>query len=86
MTWSVPTDVSAAGASVGYPGATPGPAAGVQVKDGTLAFCNWGNRYNGTTFGKGGWARWGEATNFGNFLTLSSDLGETVSHSDMLLP
>ena len=29
--WSAPVDVSAAGASVGFPGATPGPAAGVQL-------------------------------------------------------
>ena len=25
LSWSTPTDVSAAGGSVGYPGATPGP-------------------------------------------------------------
>jgi hypothetical protein len=45
----------------------------VQLADGTLAFCNWGNRYNGT-FRKGGW---GDAQNFGNFLTLSSDMGKS---------
>jgi hypothetical protein len=71
-TWSEPVDVSSAGTSVGFPGATPGPAIGVQVnKSGTLAFCSWGNRYNGT-FGEKG-AGWGHAANFGNFLTFSTD-------------
>lgn len=75
-TWSAPA-LFDYGAAVGFPGATPGPGQGVQLNDahGTLAFCAWGNKFNGT-FGKGGW---GDAANFGNFITYSTDYGATWS-------
>merc|ERR1719272_875245 len=63
------------GAAVGFPGATPGPGQGVQLNDthGTIAFCAWGNKFNGS-FGPGGW---GNAGNFGNFIAYSTDYGSS---------
>jgi hypothetical protein len=40
---------------------------------GTIAFCAWGNKFNGS-FGPGGW---GNAGNFGNFIAYSTDYGST---------
>ena len=73
--WSAPVAFDY-GAAVGLPGATPGPGQGVQLNDthGTLAFCAWGNKYNGS-FGHG--SGWGHAGNFGNFITYSTDYGST---------
>ena len=71
--WSQPTNVSNAGVSVGYPGGTPGPGLGVQVPGtGTVAFCAWGNRAK-VPFSRA----WGDAANFGNFITYSTDYGRT---------
>jgi len=72
-TWSSPTDVTYAGEAVGYPGATPGPARGVQMPSGRIVFCNWGNRANVSRGTHG----WNEAANFANFLSFSDDYGAT---------
>eukprot|EP00937_MAST-01D_sp_MAST-1D-sp2_P005186 g5186.t1 len=74
LTWSwPPRDVSAAGAAVGLPGATPGPAQGVQTASGRLLFCAWGNRA-AVPFGAKGW---GNASNQANTLFYSDDMGES---------
>ena len=73
LTWSKPTDITYAAASVGFAGGTPGPGTGIQLPDGKIAFCAWGNNAS-VPFKKPGW---GLAVNFANFITWSDDYGKT---------